>query len=265
MKKEKLKRWRNYGVLVLTLALAMAASFKYISSYSTVSSNVNGKELPICSVETKEKKVSLTFDVSWGDKDIDRILDILENEGIRATFFMTGTWVEKYPEAVRRMKEAGHDLANGSESHRSMVEMGEEEQKVEVMRVHERVMEMTGVEMKLFRLPYDNYDDPTIRNVSSCGYFPIQWSVNSLDWKDYGAEHIVDTVLNNRNMKNGAIILLHNETKYTADALYSIIKGIREKGYQMVPVSELIYEKDYHMDVTGRQMKDRAVLRQILQ
>ena len=107
MKKEKLKRWRNYGVLVLTLALAMAASFKYISSYSTVSSNVNGKELPICSVETKEKKVSLTFDVSWGDKDIDRILDILENEGIRATFFMTGTWVEKYPEAVRRMKEAG--------------------------------------------------------------------------------------------------------------------------------------------------------------
>lgn len=106
MKKEKLKRWRNYGVLVLTLALAMAASFKYISSYSTVSSNVNGKELPICSVETKEKKVSLTFDVSWGDKDIDRILDILENEGIRATFFMTGTWVEKYPEAVRRMKEA---------------------------------------------------------------------------------------------------------------------------------------------------------------
>lgn len=89
--------------------------------------------------------------------------------------------------------------------------------------------------------------------------------VNSLDWKDYGADHIVDTVLNNRNLKNGAIILLHNETKYTADALYSIIKGIREKGYQMVPVSELIYEKDYHMDVTGRQMKDRAVLRQILQ
>lgn len=256
MKKEKLKRWRNCGVFVLTLALALIGSFKYISSYSTVSSNVNGKELPICSVETKEKKVSLTFDVSWGDKDIDRILDILENQGIRATFFMTGTWVEKYPEEVLKIKAAGHDLANGSESHRSMVELKEDEQKVEVMKVHERIMEMTGVEMKLFRLPYDNYDDPTIRNVSACGYYPIQWSVDSLDWKDYGTDHIVDTVLCDRNLKNGAIILLHNETKYTADALYSLIKGIKEKGYQMVPVSELIYKKGYHMDVTGRQLKD---------
>lgn len=257
MNEEKLKRWRNYGVFALTLALALIGSFKYISSYSTVSSNVNGKEMPICSVETKEKKVSLTFDVAWGDKDVERILDILDSQGIRATFFMTGNWAQKYPEELRKIKEAGHDLANGSESHRSMVELGEEEQKAEIMKVHERVMEMTGVEMKLFRPPYDNYDDPTIRNISACGYYPIQWSINSLDWKDYGADHIVDTVLSSRNLKNGAIILLHNETKYTADALYSLIKGIKEKGYQMVPVSELIYMEDYHMDVTGRQMKNK--------
>ena len=124
------------------------------------------------------------------------------------------------------------------------------------MKVHERVKELTGVEMQLFRPPYGDYDDEVVRTAQECGYYPIQWSVDSLDWKDYGVQSIIDTVLNHKDLKNGAIILCHNGAKYTAQALEQLLTGLEEQGYQIVPVSELIYKENYHMDVTGRQIRN---------
>ena len=77
-----------------------------------------------------------------------------------------------------------------------------------------------------------------------------------MDWKDYGVDSILDMVLKNKELRNGAIILCHNGAKYTPDALEQLITGLEDKGYQIVPVSELIYKDHYHMDVTGRQIKD---------
>lgn len=164
--------------------------------------------------------------------------------------------MEKYPEDVKAIKEAGHDLGNHSENHKNMSQLSKEEQKEEIMKVHERVKELTGVEMQLFRPPYGDYDDEVVRTAQECGYYPIQWSVDSLDWKDYGVQSIIDTVLNHKDLKNGAIILCHNGAKYTAQALEQLLTGLEEQGYQIVPVSELIYKEDYHMDVTGRQIKN---------
>lgn len=110
--------------------------------------------------------------------------------------------------------------------------------------------------MQLFRPPYGDYDDEVVRTAQECGYYPIQWSVDSLDWKDYGVQSIIDTVSNHKDLKNGAIILCHNGAKYTAQALEQLLTGLEEQGYQIVPVSELIYKEDYHMDVTGRQIKN---------
>ena len=257
MNVEKRKKWRNYGIIALALGAALFGSFQYISSYSTVSGNINGKEMPICSVEIEEKKVALTFDAAWGNEDTARILDILKKHKVQATFFMTGDWVEKYPEEVKAVKEAGHDLANHSASHRSMIGLEKEEQRQEILSVHEKVLELTGEEMRLFRVPYDNYDDEIIRNIQACGYYPIQWSVDSLDWKDYGVKYIVETVLESRELKNGAIILLHNGTKYTAEALDDLLTELEKKGYQMVPVSKLIYKKGFYLDAAGRQLKKK--------
>ena len=179
--KEAMRRLRNYGIFVSMLAVALLGSYQYLSGYTTVSNNVNGKEMPICSVETKEKKVALTFESAWGDEDIARIMEILKKQEVRATIFLTGEWGEKYPEGVKAIRDAGHDIGNHSESHRSMGSLNEEEQKEEIMSVHRKVEELTGVRMDLFRLPYDNYDDAVIRNLQSCGYYPIQWSVDTGD------------------------------------------------------------------------------------
>ena len=256
MRQEKKNKWKNRILLIMVLTLALSGSFRYVSGYVKVSSNVNGRELPIYSVETPEKKVALSFDAAWGDEDTQRILDILKKHDIHVTFFMTGGWVENYPDDVKAIQAAGHDLGNHSENHKNMSQLTDEEQKSEIMAVHDKVKELTGADMNLFRPPYGDYNDSLILNAKECGYYVIQWDVDSLDWKDYGAENIIDTVLNNKDLKNGSIILCHNGAKYTADALDQLITGLKDKGYQIVPVSELIYKEDYHMDVSGRQMKN---------
>ena len=181
MQEERKRRWKNYGVLFLTLVVALMGSYKYISSYVTVSSNVNGRELPIYSVETNEKKVALTFDAAWGNEDTKRILDILKKHDVHVTFFMTGGWVEKYPDDVKAIYEAGHDLGNHSENHKNMSQLSDEEKTSEIMTAHKTVEELTGVKMNLFRPPYGDYDDRVVLNATENGYYTIQWDVDAGD------------------------------------------------------------------------------------
>ncbi|MGN1267305.1 MAG: polysaccharide deacetylase family protein [Dorea sp.] len=256
MKGKKRRRRKIGASIIAAAAIIVLASVKYVTTYVSVSSNVNGRELPIYSVETDEKKVALSFDAAWGNEDTQEILDILKKHDIHVTFFMTGGWVESYPDDVKAIYEAGHDLGNHSENHLNMSQLSDEEKTKELMTVHKKVKELTGVEMCLFRPPYGDYDDAVILNATKNGYYAIQWDVDSLDWKDYGVDSIIDTVVNHKNLQNGSIILCHNGAKYTADALESVISGLKEKGYEIVPISELIYKEDYHMDVTGRQIKD---------
>ena len=247
--KRKLKTWAIFGVLILVACVG-------VSKTVSVTNTVNGKELPIYSVETDEKKVALSFDAAWGNEDTQIILDTLAKYNVHATFFMTGGWVESFPEDVKKIQAAGHDLANHSENHKNMSQLTDDGCQEELMKVHNKVKELTGVEMCLFRPPYGDYDDHVITNAKDCGYYTIQWSVDSLDWKDYGVDSIIKTVCEHKNLKNGSIILMHNGAKYTAEALPKVIEGLKAKGYEIVPISELIYKENYHLDVTGRQIKD---------
>ena len=247
--KQKLKMWAVCGVLLLAACVG-------VSKIVTVTNTVNGKELPIYSVETDEKKVALSFDAAWGNEDTQQILDILKQYDVHVTFFMTGGWVEDFPEDVKRIQMAGHDLGNHSENHKNMSQLNDSDCQNELMKVHEKVKQLTGVDMELFRPPYGDYDDHVIQNATSCGYYAIQWDVDSLDWKDYGVDSIIKTVTEHKNLKNGSIILMHNGAKYTAQALPKVIEGLKAKGYEIVPISELIYKENYHLDVTGRQIQD---------
>lgn len=240
-----------FGIAILLIGAGVG-----LSKTVNVSNTVNGKELPIYSVETDEKKVALSFDAAWGNEDTQQILDILAKYDVHVTFFMTGGWVESYPEDVKKIQEAGHDLANHSENHKNMSQLSDSECQEELMKVHNKVKELTGTDMILFRPPYGDYDNHVITNAKECGYYTIQWDVDSLDWKDYGVDSIIKTVTEHKNLQNGSIILMHNGAKYTAQALPTVIEKLQEKGYEIVPISELIYKDDYHLDVTGRQIKN---------
>lgn len=222
----------------------------------SVSNTVNGRELPVYCVQTDEKKIALTFDAAWGNEDTRRILEILKNHNVHVTFFMTGGWVETYPDDVKAILADGHDLGNHSENHKNMSQLSDAECKEELQSVHDKVKALTGYDMFLFRPPYGDYDNHVITNARELGYTTIQWDVDSLDWKDYGANDIVERVCNHKALGNGSIILCHNGAKYTADALDTLITRLQEAGYTFVPLSELIYRDNYHMNAEGRQIPD---------
>ena len=110
--------------------------------------------------------------------------------------------------------------------------------------------------MRILVYPYGDYDNDVINVVRECDYYPIQWDVDSLDWKDYGVDSIISTVCHHKALGNGSIILCHNGATYTANALDTMITNLKEQGYTFVPLSELIYKDGYHLDVTGRQILD---------
>lgn len=247
-------------VIVFGLLVVASLSVMYWKDVGekviTVSSTVDGRELPIYCVETEKPQIAISFDAAWGNEDTQEILDILKKQDVKATFFMTGGWVESYPDDVKRILEDGHDLGNHSENHKQMSTLSESECREEIMKVHEKVKELTGYEMQLFRPPYGDYNNQVINVTYACGYYPIQWNVDSLDWKDYGVQEIINTVCNHKSLGNGTIILCHNGAKYTAQALDTMITQLKEKGYEFVPISQLIYKENYHMNHEGRQIQD---------
>ncbi len=244
------------GFFVLCTLLLLAVVVSNIPAILSVSSRVGNRELPIYCVQTDKKQIALSFDAAWGNEDTQKILEILKKHDIKVTFFMTGGWVESYPDDVKSIFEAGHDLGNHSENHKDMPTLSNEQQTEELMKVHNKVKDLTGYEMFLFRPPYGSYNNNLVLNAKKIGYYTIQWDVDSLDWKNYGVDSIIKTVTQHKHLGNGSIILCHNGAQYTAEALDTLITTLKDAGYEFVPISELIIRENYHMDHEGRQIPD---------
>lgn len=251
------KKIVTLAVAVLVLAGLLGVRYHNEGSLLPTSSTLGGKELPIYCVQTDEPKIALTFDAAWGNEDTKQIMEILKKHDIKVTFFMTGGWVEKYPDDVKMILAEGHDLGNHSQNHKNMSQLSDSEKESELMTVHNKVKELTGYDMFLFRPPYGDYDNAVVKTARKCGYYAIQWDVDSLDWKDYGVDSIIKTVTQHKHLGNGSIILCHNGAKFTAQALDTMITTLKDAGYQFVPLSELIYRDNYHMDHEGRQIPDQ--------
>lgn len=243
------KRILNTILVFVFAGLLVLCGTVYVPRLISVSGTSTSRKLPIYCVETDKPQISISFDSAWGNEYTQAILDILSAHNVKATFFMTGQWVEKFPEEVVKIYEAGHDLGNHSESHPYMSKLEESEQVQELMTVHNRVKELTGYDMFLFRAPYGDYNDQVISCVQENNYYPIQWDVDSLDWKDPTAQDMVDRIKS--KICPGSIILMHNGATNTPEALPMIIDAVREMGYEFVPISELLLKCDYTTDHKG--------------
>ena len=239
--------------LAITAAVAVKAAPPAAKAVFSVASN-SERLLPIYCVETEKPQIAISFDAAWGADDTDTLLQILEENDVKTTFFMCGYWVDKYPEEVKKIAEDGHDLGNHSATHPHMSQLSKEQIKEELITTGNKIEELTGVKSELFRPPFGEYTNDVISAAEECGYYTIQWDVDSLDWKEYGAQEEISKVLNHKKLGNGSIILFHNDAKYTPQALDSIIKGLKEKGYEIVPISELIMRENYTINAEGRQV-----------
>ena len=248
--KRKKRRHRFlFGVLLSALLITGAlygreydiSQLKNIEVMETLSSAVSqfgDRKLPVYSVQTTEKKIALSFDCAWGAEDFDSMMETLDKHNVKATFFMTGGFVSDNPECVKTLVEKGHELGNHSEHHYDMATITAGEMKTEIMDVHKKVKELTGKDMKVFRPPYGSYNNELIDTVYGCDYYPIQWDVDSLDWKNYGVQNIIDTVCNHKSLDCGSIILCHLGAKYTSQALDEMLTKLQDMGYEIVPVSK---------------------------
>ena len=243
---------KGRGVVIL---IAFVVAITMISLVKTESVAVSGKarDLPIYCVDKGEEKIaSISFDAAWGNEDTEQLIKILGEFDVKATFFVVGEWVDKYPESVKALSDAGHEIMNHSNTHPHMTKLSNEKMKEELTECNNKIEAVTGVKPTLFRAPYGDYNNEVIQTIRECGCYTIQWDVDSLDWKDLSAGEITKRVT--ERLAPGSIVLFHNAAKNTPEELPQILTKVREEGYTLVPISQLIYTENYKIDNSGRQI-----------
>ena len=240
------RRWMAAACIALTLVMASA-----VHHPSIVGTAATARQLPIYSVQRDQKLCSLTFDAAWGAEDTQLLIDILGKYSVTATFFVVGDWVEKYPEAVKALADAGHEVMNHSNDHAHFNALTAQQIVDDLNACNDKIEAVTGVRPTLFRPPYGEYNDNVVSAVRSMGMEPIQWDVDSLDWKDLSAADITKRVTT--RVKPGSIVLFHNAALNTPAALPAIIETLMQNGYSFAPVSQLLLTGNYTIDHTGRQ------------
>ena len=247
------KIWeKNRTVLsAVALILAVALIFWLVSSPAIVGVSAAQRQLPIYSVEREDKVIAISFDAAWGNEDTQLLLDILARYQICSTFFVVGDWVDRYPESVQAIAEAGCEVMNHSLHHDHYSSLSRDEILRDLGACNDKIEAVTGQRPALVRCPYGEYDDHVIEAVKAAGMTAIQWDVDSLDWKGLSAAEIQARVL--RQVRSGSIVLFHNAAEHTPEALPGILDALLADGYRVVPVSELLLSGDTTIDHTGRQ------------
>lgn len=241
------KRWLMVAAgFLATVAMAAAAALP-----SAVTASVSTRQLPIYCVDRDQKVVSISFDAAWGNEDTQELIDILAKYNVKATFFVVGEWVDKYPESVKALHDAGHEVMNHSNTHAHFNSLSAEEIIADVEACNDKIEAITGVRPTLIRCPYGEYDDHVISAIRSIDMEPIQWDVDSLDWKEISAPEITQRVT--EKITNGSIVLFHNAALHTPEALPGILEYMIGQGYEVVPISEILLTCEYYMDHTGKQ------------
>lgn len=242
---------RRGAVVGIVTALAAVGIFCAVLFPASTAVSATERQLPIYSVETSDKRCAISFDAAWGNEDTEQLIDILGRYNVKTTFFVVGDWVERYPESVAQLHDAGMEIMNHSNDHTHYNSLSAEEIIADVTACNEKIAAITGVTPTLIRCPYGEYDDHVIAAIRSMGMEPIQWDVDSLDWKDYDAATICERVTS--RVKEGSIVLFHNAALHTPEALPQILEYLIHEGFTVVPISELLLEGEYTIDHTGRQ------------
>ncbi len=185
-----------------------------------------------------KRMVALTFDATYGDNQTPRLLEILRNNGIRATFFLSGIWPVNFPDLARSIAAEGHEIGNHSYTHPHMPQLSQPEIRNQIIRAEAVIRSITGRDTYLFRPPFGEYDQAMLNVLAQLGYVTIMWTVDSLDWQNPGVDAIVNRVVN--NVQTGAIILMHQAAVQTPQALPRIISRLRQLGYSFGTVTEVL-------------------------
>ena len=240
-------------IVLFTLFIAILAT---VGIYNFKTKGVvlgEQRNIPIYSVDTKEKKIAITFDASWGDDKTQDILQILDKYNVKATFFIVGAWIDQHPDKLKTIYEKGHEIGNHSNQHPILTTISKDEIIKDIAIADAKIMSITGQGTTLYRCPSGEYNNLVIKTVENTNHYCIQWDVDSIDWKEEGANVEYNRVI--KNTKPGSILLFHNNAKYTPENLPKIIENLKAEGYEFVKISDLIYKDNYYINHLGKQIQ----------
>ena len=170
--------FRHKRLALAGMLLAVCAIFLAVSYPTAVGAYAADRQLPIYCVEKDQKVCSISFDAAWGNEDTQQLIDILDRYQVKATFFVVGDWVEKYPESVKALHDAGHEVMNHSNTHDHYPQLSADQVVADLNACNDKIEAVTGVRPTLVRFPYGDYDDNSISAARSIGMEPIQWDVD---------------------------------------------------------------------------------------
>lgn len=234
-----------------TLLMLLALSGFYAVGAEGMTVAANKRELPIYCVDRSDNKISISFDAAWGGDQTEEILNILDAYGVKTTFFLVDIWSERFPELVTEIDARGHEIGNHSTSHPQMSRLSAQKIREELTKMDDRLESLIGKRSALFRPPYGDYNNLVVRTARDAGYEVIQWSVDSLDWKNKGTEDLIRRATS--NVKSGDILLFHNDSKYILQALPKVLESLQQQGFEIVPISQLLLDGNTVIDTQGRQ------------
>ena len=246
---------RDISLVIIMLAWLAVVIFCISYTLNTTAS-AKIRRLPVYSVDTSEQEVALTFNCAWETQGLDELLELLSRENIKCTFFFVGEFAEKYPDAVRKIYNAGHETGNHSMKHTDPVTQSFDEILSDINACNELMFSITGASPLLYRAPSGSYDNKTVDAAESLGLTAIQWDVDSIDWKNISPEKITSRVIS--KVTNGSIVLFHLGKENTLSALPDIIRELKKLDYSFTTVGELLPEGDAYTDHTGRLFVTRS-------
>lgn len=197
------------------------------------------REMPVFYIQTGEKEACLTFDISWGEKTLPLVLQILAQQQVPATFFVSGPWAVTHRQELKAIVECGHEIASHGDRHINLSQYPKDTVKANIKKAHQDLLTVVDRVAPFFRPPNGDYDDVVIDTARELGFETVIWAVDSLDWKNPGPDYMVQRIVS--RVFPGAIILCHasDSSKQIHLALPGIIQGLRSKGFKLVSLSQL--------------------------
>ncbi|MBQ6147039.1 MAG: polysaccharide deacetylase family protein [Clostridia bacterium] len=230
----------------------IASVMAQVENYELNVLPMKDRQLPVYGVGRGDNQIALTIDAAWDADKTPFILDTLDKYNIKATFFLCGVWVKQYPDFVKEIAKRGHEIGNHSLTHPHMSRMDSIAIQKELSDLDDMLEELTGRRSTLFRPPFGEYNDTVIKAAHEAGYEVIQWSRDTVDWKqDRSAQTILDGVL--KKLQSGDIILCHNNGYKIETYLPVLIETAQQKGFRFVTVSELLLSGETSIDSNGIQ------------
>lgn len=246
----------SYGIIVFILICMIIYNLMGIKENIQVNVSKNMIEeglLPIYGVSTTDKKIALTFDCAWENSDTQQLIDILNEYDVKATFFTTGDWCERYPKDVLTLFNEGHSIQNHSYNHPHVATIPKNKLIEDTVACDDIIEEITGVRPTLYRSPYGEFSDSMLEVFEGeLLHKVIQWTADSRDWQGREAVDIAHTIIS--KSQSGGIMLFHNDTQNTPEALQIIIPELQSQGYEFVLVEDLILWEDYEINHQGLQI-----------